>query len=125
MEVVHPRCAGLDVHKRLIVACRLTPGGRGHPIRDVESFRTTTRCLLDLSACLAGAGITVVAMEITGCWKLVVRPEALVWIVRDERTFRHVVSATAEAGGGSLTRINEAKARDLRRDAQSPHHRTR
>lgn len=70
MEVVHPRCAGLDVHKRLIVACRLTPGGRGHPLREVESFRTTTRGLLELSAWLTEAAIGVVAMESTGSfWK--------------------------------------------------------
>jgi transposase len=70
MEVVHPRCAGLDVHKRLIVACRLTPGPRGHPIREVESFRTTTRGLLELSGWLTAAGISVVAMESTGSfWK--------------------------------------------------------
>jgi transposase len=70
MDVVHPRCAGLDVHKRLIVACRLTPGPRGHPIREVESFRTTTRGLLELSDWLTAAGITVVAMESTGSyWK--------------------------------------------------------
>lgn len=70
MEVVHPRCAGLDVHKRIIVACRLTPGPRGHPVRDVESFRTTTRGLLELSDWLAAFGISVVAMESTGSfWK--------------------------------------------------------
>jgi transposase len=70
MEVVHPRCAGLDVHKRIIVACRLTPGPRGHPIRDVESFRTTTRGLLELSDWLGAVGVSVVAMESTGSfWK--------------------------------------------------------
>ena len=26
MEVVHERCAGLDVHKRTVVACVLVPG---------------------------------------------------------------------------------------------------
>ena len=29
MEVVHERCAGLDVHKKTVVACVLTPGPGG------------------------------------------------------------------------------------------------
>lgn len=70
MDVVHPRCAGLDVHKRVIVACRVTPGSRGHPLREVVSFRTTTRGLLELSDWLTQAAIAVVAMESTGSsWK--------------------------------------------------------
>lgn len=70
MEVVHAYCAGLDVHKRVIVACRLTPGQRGHPAREVESFRTTTRGLLELSDWLTAANVAVVAMESTGSyWK--------------------------------------------------------
>jgi transposase len=70
MEVVHAHCAGLDVHKRVIVACRLTPGERGHPAREVESFRTTTRGLFELSDWLSAAGVSVVAMESTGSyWK--------------------------------------------------------
>lgn len=70
MEVVHPRCAGLDVHKRVIVACRLTPGPRGHPVREIASFRTTTAGLLELSGWLAAVAVAVVAMESTGSfWK--------------------------------------------------------
>jgi transposase len=70
VEVVNPRCAGLDVHKRMVVGCRLTPGARGHPVREIESFRTTTRGLLELSDWLAAADVTVVAMESTGSfWK--------------------------------------------------------
>ena len=70
MEVVHAYCAGLDVHKRIIVACRLTPGPRGLPTRELESFRTTTRGLLELSDWLAVANVSTVAMEATGSyWK--------------------------------------------------------
>src|SRR5919112_5244229 len=29
MDVVHERCCGLDVHKRTVVACVLTPGEAG------------------------------------------------------------------------------------------------
>ena len=33
MDVVHERCCGLDVHKRTVVACVLTPGEQGRPRR--------------------------------------------------------------------------------------------
>lgn len=49
MEVVHERCAGLDVHKKTVVACRLTPGSGGEPVREVRSFGTMTRDLLALA----------------------------------------------------------------------------
>jgi hypothetical protein len=43
MEVVHERCCGLDVHKRTVVACLLTLGERGQPVREVRTFGTTIR----------------------------------------------------------------------------------
>src|SRR3954467_8422998 len=69
MEVLHPRCAGLDVHNDSVVACvRLAEGG--HVKRHVETFDTTTADLERLSAWLAGHGVTHVAMEATGVyWK--------------------------------------------------------
>jgi transposase len=70
MEVVHPRCAGLDVHKRTVVACRLSPGPGVDPVREVRTFGTTTRELLALAEWLAEAGVSHVAMESTGSfWK--------------------------------------------------------
>ncbi len=41
MRVVHERCCGLDVHKRSVVACVLTPEGKA-----VRTFGTTTEELL-------------------------------------------------------------------------------
>lgn len=70
MDVVHPRCAGLDIHKKVVVACRLTPGAGPEPVREVASFGTTTRELLRLAAWLDEAGVTHVAMESTASyWK--------------------------------------------------------
>lgn len=70
MEVAHERCCGLDVHKRVVVACMLTPGKRGHPDREVRSFSTVTRSLLELADWLEASGCTHVAMESTGSfWK--------------------------------------------------------
>lgn len=69
MEVVHRRCAGLDVHKQSVVACvRVVEGGK--ITREVRTFATTTTELLALSAWLAECGVTHIAMEATGVyWK--------------------------------------------------------
>ena len=69
MEVLHSRCAGLDVHKDSVVACvRIHQGvGAEHTVR---SFGTTTTELLALHDWLAEFGCTHVAMEATGVyWK--------------------------------------------------------
>jgi transposase len=71
MDVVHPRCCGLDVHKQTVVACVLCsePTG-GPPQRTVRTFGTMTDELLALADWLAAEGITHVAMEATGSyWK--------------------------------------------------------
>ncbi len=65
MEVLHPRCAGLDLHKDMLVAAlRLIEAGEVR--RLVETFSTTTPDLLRLSAWLDKHGCTQVAMEATG-----------------------------------------------------------
>lgn len=69
MQVLYPRCAGLDVHKETVVAsARLTFGGRVQV--EVARFDTTTAGLMGLSAWLIERGCTHVAMEATGVyWK--------------------------------------------------------
>jgi transposase len=70
MDVIYPRCCGLDVHKRGVVACLVTPGPNGVPTKEVRAFTTMTDDLLALSDWLAAAGCTHVAMESTGVsWK--------------------------------------------------------
>jgi transposase len=70
MEMVYERCCGLDVHKRTVVACLLTPGGDAPPTKELRTFGTMTADLLALSDWLAAAGCTHVAMEATGAyWK--------------------------------------------------------
>ena len=69
MEVVYPRCAGLDVHKDTVVGCVRVASG-AEVSTEVRTFGTTTGSLLDLSAWLAEHGCTHVAMEATGVyWK--------------------------------------------------------
>lgn len=67
MEVLYPRCAGLDVHKNTVVACvRLAEGG---PARsEIRTFKTTTSDLLNLSAWLSEKQCTHVVMEATGIY---------------------------------------------------------
>jgi transposase len=69
MEVLYPRCAGLDVHKETVVACaRVVTGGRVET--QVRTFGTTTAGLLELSDWLSAQDCTHVAMESTGVyWK--------------------------------------------------------
>ena len=70
MDVVYTRCCGLDVHKRGVVACLVTPGADGAPTKEVRAFTTMTDDLLALSDWLTAAGCTHVAMESTGVyWK--------------------------------------------------------
>jgi transposase len=65
MEVLHPRCAGLDVHKKVVTACVITPGKR-----EVRTFSTITSDLLNLKEWLLECQVTQVAMESTGVfWK--------------------------------------------------------
>jgi transposase len=69
MEVICPRCAGLDVHKQTVVAC-VRIAGDGPTLQEVRTFATTTSGLLALADWLESHGVQVVAMEATGVyWK--------------------------------------------------------
>lgn len=68
MEVVYHRCCGVDVHKKLVVACLILPDGTGQRSKVVRTFRTTTQELLGLRDWLSAAGCTHVAMEATGVY---------------------------------------------------------
>jgi transposase len=69
VEVLHRRCAGLDVHKKTVVAAvRLVEENK--VITEVRTFATTTAGLLALADWLTQNGCTHVAMEATGVyWK--------------------------------------------------------
>ncbi|HNQ09343.1 MAG TPA: transposase, partial [Giesbergeria sp.] len=69
MDVIHPRCAGLDVHKQTVVACARIAGD-GPASQEVRTFETTTSGLLALADWLESLGIEHVAMEAAGVyWK--------------------------------------------------------
>ncbi len=66
MQVVHTHCAGLDVHKKTVVACVITPKNSGKWHKEIRTFTTMTKDLLNLSDWLTSHGCTHVAMESTG-----------------------------------------------------------
>ena len=73
MDVVYTHCAGLDVHKKSVTACRIIPDPTGQDPEGcvaLRQFGTFTLELLALADWLTEAGITHVAMESTGeYWK--------------------------------------------------------
>jgi len=74
MEVIAERCAGLDVHKRSVVACvRVATGRRVE--RETRRFTTFAGDLVAMRDWLTGKGVTVAFMESTGVyWQPVCRP---------------------------------------------------
>ena len=65
METIYECCAGLDIHKKTVVACVLTPEGR-----QTRTFSTMTKALLELADWLLECRVTHVAKESSGVfWK--------------------------------------------------------
>ena len=103
MEVLHSRCAGLDVHKKTVVACvRIQQGVTVE--QEVRTFETTTSGLLDLSAWLSEKGCTLAAMEATGVyWKPV-------WHILADGEFELMLANAAHVKTvpGRKTDVNDA-----------------
>lgn len=103
MEVMYPRCAGLDVHKETVVACvRIASGGEASP--SVRTFTTTTAGLIELGEWLEENGCTHVAMEATGVyWKPV-------WQVLADSSFELILANAAHVKNvpGRKTDVNDA-----------------
>lgn len=65
MDITYSRCAGLDVHKKTVVACVITPNAK-----TTRTFSTMTGGLLEMADWLVEQEMTHVAMESTGVyWK--------------------------------------------------------
>lgn len=70
MKVTYCHCAGLDLHKKLVVACCLCLNESRKLEKKTRSFGTTIEELLSLSSWLSRLKITHLAMESTGeYWK--------------------------------------------------------
>jgi transposase len=69
MDIVHPRVAGIDVHKKVVwVAVRLPGDQPGQRAVTVRRFAALWRSLQKMAAWLAGLGVTDAAMESTGVY---------------------------------------------------------
>lgn len=102
MDVLHRRCAGLDVHKESVVACmRSVKGSKVE--REIKTFGTTTRELLELADWLVSQECEVAVMESTGTYW---RP---VWHIL-EGNFELVLANAAEVRNvpGRKTDVNDA-----------------
>jgi transposase len=65
MDVIYKRCCGLDIHKKSITACIITPNDR-----EIRTFTTMTEEILSLVDWIKEKRCTHVAMESTGVyWK--------------------------------------------------------
>ena len=72
MEVLHVRCAALDISKRDVKACVRVPNPRrrGARTQQVKTFASMTNALLALRDWLLAEQVSVVSMEATGdYWK--------------------------------------------------------
>jgi len=101
MEILYPRCAGLDVHKDMVMArvrCVSEPR-----VEETRSFATTTSALVELQEWLTLHGVTHVAMEATGVyWKPVwhLLEEHLTLVLANAQHIRNVP--------GRKTDVNDA-----------------
>lgn len=68
MQVVHARCAGLDVHKKTVVACVLVTAEDGTVTETVHTVSTMTADLAALSRWLREQQVACVALESTGVY---------------------------------------------------------
>jgi hypothetical protein len=67
MEVLHPRCAGLDLSKRDAKVClRVVPPGKARATQEITTWSSMTADILALRDYLITARVTCVAMEATG-----------------------------------------------------------
>jgi len=129
MEVLFTHCAGLDVHKKTVVACVLVPDPKGGVRKVTRTFATTLAGLEDLARWLLSYQVTHVVMESTGVyWKPiynVLAPQCEVWLVNAQHV-KQVPGRKTDVGDaewlaqlmrfGLLSRsfIPDVEQRDLR-----------
>jgi transposase len=68
IQLMYPNCAGLDVHKKFVVACRLNVDLQGVVHQELRTFSTMTGDLEAMATWLREGQVTHVAMESTGVY---------------------------------------------------------
>ena len=104
MDVIVDRCAGLDVHKKTVMATIRMPDGEGGRSQATREFATFTGRLVELRDWLLANNVTQVAMEATGVyWKPV-------WHVLSDGDFALVLANAAHVKNvpGRKTDVNDA-----------------
>lgn len=104
MQVLYPRCCGLDIHKKTVVACVLLTDADGTVHRFVRTFGTMTADLLALGDWLQLHGVTHVAMESTGVlWRPVFN------VLEEGRTLLLVNAQHVKALPGRKTDVKDSE----------------
>jgi transposase len=68
MRVTYSHCAGIDVHKKMLMVCRIIPDSQDGWEEETRQFGTTTEELLKLADWLQAGEVTQVALESTGVY---------------------------------------------------------
>jgi transposase len=104
MEVLYPRCCGVDIHKKTIVACVLLTEADGTPQRFVRTFGTMTADLLALGDWLDFHAVRQVGMESTGVlWRPVFN------VLEEGRTLMLVNAQHLTAVPGHKTDVKDSE----------------
>jgi transposase len=70
MEILHTRCAGIDVHKKNVKVCLIITEENGKQKKEIRTYSTMTPQLLELHDWLKEQGCSHIAFEATGVyWK--------------------------------------------------------
>jgi transposase len=70
MEILHTRCAGIDVHKKNVKVCLIITEENGKQKKEIRTYSTMTPQLLELHDWLKEQGCSHSAFEATGVyWK--------------------------------------------------------
>lgn len=109
MEVKYPKSSGMDVHRKFVVACVMTPNEKGEVKAVKRRFGTTTSELDEMRRWLESQGIEQVAMESTGVyWKPVynmLHAYFDVWVVNAQHLSRVPGRKTDESDAEWLTQL--------------------
>jgi transposase len=105
MELLHARCAALDIGKKDLKACVRLPPLQGHKARrqEIRTFATTTNALLELRDWLIESKVTLVVMEATSdYWR------APFYLLEDDLNVILVNAAHAKGLPGRKTDVADA-----------------
>ena len=111
MELLHERCAGLDIGKKDLKACVRTPSPKGKRSRrqEIRTFATTTNALLELRDWLIGERVSLVVLEATGdYWR------GAFYLLEDDLNVMLVNAAHAKGLPGRKTDLLTELPRGLR-----------